>query len=568
MNYRPTNISDAVTILQSYKKLDDFAVQLWDDVDRVLLGPRTEIRKTPLHSLEIRGNTVSLSNAVPENNIKSLLEDVENFIQLLKNNLPTDILKPFANVMMPVISTRIKHEWLDRSVPTSLDDLTNYQVTLAHVDEFATKLKVMNWPGSDTFGAWVREAPLTWLTKRRETALDTVRNHLELGVGQQTIVQHVETQMVSRHEGNDLASTANVVNDDWNSGWDSDDNEGDKGTEKIDAALLSTSETEKESEDADDADAWGWGDDDNAADIAPEPPQAPPLTERPASGRREVTLSEDFHISSMPLPILELITGIYDDGAKLANMESSPIAKAAAGLFGLPTLVLAMYRAVSPYYYAQDMCGNMYNYNDTIWLSDRLLEYSLSWQARKTNGEISPSTFGKVKLEQEIKDLKSFGKRAYAAEMARQKQIIHDHLGGVQNVFEEGDAEQSIETVIIHIRTTAASWSTILAASARSSAVGRLVNILASKIITDTFDLPDIDTDQAQQIAAIILRVVELDDLFTETHSADGQNGKKPVPQTARFADKWIKLQFLSEVLQSNLDDIRYQWFQSDLSME
>lgn len=38
---------------------------------------------------------------------------------------------------------------------------------------------------------------------------------------------------------------------------------------------------------------------------------------------------------------------------------NSPVAKAAAGLFGLPTLALAMFRAVGPYYYALDHGGNM-----------------------------------------------------------------------------------------------------------------------------------------------------------------------------------------------------------------
>ena len=36
---------------------------------------------------------------------------------------------------------------------------------------------------------------------------------------------------------------------------------------------------------------------------------------------------------------------------------------------------------------------------------------------------------------------------------------------------------------------------------------------------------------------------------------------------TAQFADKWMKLKFLSEVLQSNLSDIKYFWFESDLSI-
>jgi protein transport protein DSL1/ZW10 len=36
---------------------------------------------------------------------------------------------------------------------------------------------------------------------------------------------------------------------------------------------------------------------------------------------------------------------------------------------------------------------------------------------------------------------------------------------------------------------------------------------------------------------------------------------------TAQFADKWMKLKFLSEVLQSNLSDIKFYWFDSELSL-
>jgi len=65
-----------------------------------------------------------------------------------------------------------------------------------------------------------------------------------------------------------------------------------------------------------------------------------------------------------------------------------------------------------------------------MWLSDRLKEYIQAWQSRDRAGDLAPGTFTRVKLEPEIKALQSFGKRAYAAEMTRQRQIIDDHLGG------------------------------------------------------------------------------------------------------------------------------------------
>ena len=39
------------------------------------------------------------------------------------------------------------------------------------------------------------------------------------------------------------------------------------------------------------------------------------------------------------------------------------------------------------------------------------------------------------------------------------------------------------------------------------------------------------------------------------------------IPLTSQFADKWMKMKFLSEVLQSNLKDVKFLWFESDLSL-
>jgi len=85
-----------------------------------------------------------------------------------------------------------------------------------------------------------------------------------------------------------------------------------------------------------------------------------------------VTFRETYSISSMPQPVLDLIYSISEDGAALTSdvYASSPVAAAAAGLFSLPTLALAMFRAVSPYYYASDIGGNM-------------LVFTFPWQNRR-----------------------------------------------------------------------------------------------------------------------------------------------------------------------------------------
>jgi len=72
------------------------------------------------------------------------------------------------------------------------------------------------------------------------------------------------------------------------------------------------------------------------------------------------------------------------------------------------------------------------------------------------------------------------------------------------------------------------------------------------------------DVDEAEKTAQLINTVSTLDDLFIrETPTSPDA----AIPLTAQFASNWMKMKFLSEVLQGDLKDIRYFWFESDLSL-
>jgi hypothetical protein len=83
--------------------------------------------------------------------------------------------------MMPILFTRIKEQWLDSAVPSSLDDMGEYQKTLVQVHDFAAILESLDWPAADGFYDWVSNAHRIWLVKRKETTLDWTRNQLALG---------------------------------------------------------------------------------------------------------------------------------------------------------------------------------------------------------------------------------------------------------------------------------------------------------------------------------------------------------------------------------------------------
>jgi protein transport protein DSL1/ZW10 len=177
------------------------------------------------------------------------------------------------------------------------------------------------------------------------------------------------------------------------------------------------------------------------------PPQVAQVAQRLAPEVREMTLSEKYWTTSLPQPVYKTVSTIYEEGAKLTQPEfvvvplsrtirslltfcrcsHIPITPAAPGLFSLPTLILAMYRSVSPLYYSDEPGGNMYLYNDAVWLSEKLKQFALGW---KNRDDLQPRAYGMVRLDPEIKILESFGKRAYTNELNAQRTVINDLLAG------------------------------------------------------------------------------------------------------------------------------------------
>ncbi len=122
----------------------------------------------------------------------------------------------------------------------------------------------------------------------------------------------------------------------------------------------------------------------------------------------------------------------------------------------------------------------------------------------------------------------------------------------------QDDTPASLSLATARVRSLGAAWEDILARSVWQQAVGALVDAVAAKIISDVMDLPSIGQDEAYSIAKLIASVEELDDLFL---------GDAGVPLTAQFAGNWLRLKYLSEVLQSNLRDVRFLWVEGELSL-
>ena len=396
-------LEDAVIGLKAYKEIDERMEQLWRNIDAAIISPRMDAKASSLPSIKASGNLLELDGTANKS-IESLLADLQTTFTLLAHKLPPELLDPLCRFMMADFTPRLIQEWLSPAVPTSLVDMPGFEAMIEHSKKFCETLAELGYSGFDELQQWVDNAPTTWLSKCRETALDTIRSRLVGGIGESKQVEKIERHMVSLAEGKELATTGagasadtNEWGDDWGDAWGDDDEDQADHDTRAQATDLQANTTESNNKAEDDgADAWGWDDEepdklsgnqkplnvakddvDEAAEAwgwgdedETEAPGAQQVKSKAASRpvpthdkgeTRELVLKETYHISSMPEPVLELVFAILEDAATLTKEEKKygHVASAAPWLFDLPTTALALFRAVSPYYYSLDGGGNM-----------------------------------------------------------------------------------------------------------------------------------------------------------------------------------------------------------------
>ncbi|KAK3299240.1 uncharacterized protein B0H64DRAFT_415607 [Chaetomium fimeti] len=595
----PMSLEDAVIGLRAYKEVDQRMSRLWQDINEAILLPRMDISKETLPSIHIQDGALELRGS-SDKTFQSLFADLEQAFSFLVQQLPPDLIDTISSTLLPETIHKITSVWLDSAVPSSLQDMDKFQEVIEAAKAFCARLKALGFSNLGGLQEWADNAPKVWLAKCREAALDSVRIMLSRGLGAPKRVEKVEKQMVSKSEGQQLVANGAAASAD-DHGWDAWDDGGqanpeeaengtvggppDGGDDGADAwgwgeeeaaaeepsveATAAVPNESKPDEEEDPSEAWGWGDEGNADEAqASENPTAP----RSEPQTRELVLKETYSISSLPQPVLDLIFAIVEDGAALTHdsYASSPVAAQAAGLFSLPTLVLAIFRAVSPHYYSPGIGGNMYLYNDAAYVAEQLSEFATTW---KTRDDISTRAQNMLRLDNDIKSLQSFANRAYTNELAIQKTVLRDLLGGEQNLLHQPDTASSITSATARVRSLAAAWEAVLARSVWQQAVGGLVDAVAAKMIADVTDLPSIGQDEAYNIAGLIASVEgELDELFLPSRLAaqegvEVEREEGEVPVTAQFAGNWLRLKYLSEVLQSNLKDVRFLWVEGELSL-
>lgn len=216
-----------------------------------------------------------------------------------------------------------------------------------------------------------------------------------------------------------------------------------------------------------------------------------------------------------------------------------------------------MFKATAPSFYANKLnCGQMYLYNDSLYLADQLRDFVEQHQL--------------TRLESDIEALEKFGKLGYSKEMQTQRTIVTDLLDGAQgfNACSEqpflSECENAISAVVDRIRLVYREWRPILSHSALLQSTGSLVSTAINKIIVDIEDLGDISESQSQRLVQFCNQISKLEDLFTP----DMTTNPEAVPMTAVYVRNWLKFQYLINILESSLADIKFLWTEGELSLE
>ena len=573
-------------VLKAFERLGalDVATRvICKNIDRFVLQPITSrgLDKRAV-LLRVGNGRLDISHTQEEKKASNVLDCISNALDYLQWNLPESIEASIASVIVPDLVSTMVTDWLSPCVPLELADIPDLEALQIRVSVLAEKLSTSGWSGSQGLFDWVELAPRMWLTKRRMASLDRVRTALSLKRGATRQVERIESEVVSKR---DAVFATDIEGDDWNTDWNDDKETGEQSTtlqpEEDDVSawdsdaepdqhrIAGRTDSASDGQDDESAEAWGWDeesphrnqDDTSASNNAPvkKPPGSGINGDVPQG--RQVTLKELYTITDIPDHILDIISKDVQEATDIKDPKYSTLANVSpsSGLLALPTFVLAMFRATAPSYYTSSLSnGNMHLYNDCMYITEKLRDASSAPEL--------------AQIRSDCDSLEKFAKTAYGREMDVQRTILADLLDGAQGLTSctqfpySKQCEDAISSVVDRIRQIYKEWSPILSHSALLQSVGSLLSRVIEKMVQDVEDMEDITEPESQRLASFCNQISDLGDLFVPAEQPPSEG--EAVPLTAVYVANWLRFQYLANILDSSLVDIKYLWTEGELSLE
>lgn len=532
----------------------------------------------------------------------TLFQHLAAILDFLATRLPASITGPLSETLIPALSSLLEEHWLEPAIPLDLSETEAFTSILEDTERLVEQIEGYQWHGTERLTTWIENAPTMWLTKQREAILGEARNLVFSGLKERKVVERVETRVVKREDPVLEGTGGGVEEDEWDSAWDEPDDE--KTATKSDVAAKNQVTNDDDDEDSNTWGAWGAEDDEppnqdestaqNEAEDENEdwgawddessskPPS--PITKRTdqpkkvngnpsqPTGDQHLTLRETLTTTTIPSTLLTLLQNTISTAETLSSPTgphaTSPLAPAAIELFRLPTLALAIYRATAPTAYSKldDGVGNMLIYNDALHLSDLLRSWSNS----------RPAESGRLRLDADLVALEGLAKRAYGVEMESQRTILRDILDGAQGFGNctvppfKGECEAAVEGTVGRLRDVHGLWRGVLSQGALLQSLGSLLGTVTGKMVGEIEELGDIAEAESKQLRVLCDRVTAVREIFVQQVSptSEGDGEGQGQDMTFVYCPTWLKFQYLAEILESSLADIRWMWKEGELRLE
>lgn len=600
------NVNDVVEQLKKLDLLDSLVNRFSHDFDKTILSQRLNLgRDQIVAAFEVQGDDIQLKGPVNDGSVKATLEDIHKIAEFISTRLPSSVALPLSSKLVPIIASRLINNYLLPAVPTSTDGVLKFQETLSYVLGLVEYLDELEWTGQNRLTEWVDKSAEIWLAKQKENAIAKVQKLFPKQVKVKKSVEKVETQIISKGDAlHPSQDTQTEQDNDWSAEWGDEDEAakeekrasaqdveeedlsawGIDDDEPAEESKIDVNAAPKKPSEDDDAEDWGndWGDDEETKSV-PSPhahAKSPPRkingqSAQQSLSEQHVTLRETYTVTEIPDSVIEIILQVVADVETLNSPElvKSAISPASGGLFDIPSLLLAMYRATASVHYSTDVASNMLVYNDCERLTDRLGIF-IKEQAEKDRSSslpqlLRPSARLTPRLEADIKTMDGFSRRAYGKEMESQRQIIKDHLEDAQGFQGCTNApfatvcDDAIATTIDRIGDVKRQWQNIVSQRVLAQSLGSLVSTAFTKFINDVLDMSDIAEDESRKLHSYCMSLATLSQHF----QAEDENGESR-DTASLYIQNWFRLQYLGEILAGSLADIKYLWNDGELKLE
>ncbi|PVH96001.1 hypothetical protein DM02DRAFT_688801 [Periconia macrospinosa] len=606
----PIHIDTVVDALTKLGIFDKFLTRLSRDMDNVIITPRLTVNTEQLVSaLTIEGDLVQINGYVSDMSVKATLEDLQAISEYISTRLPPTIATPLSEKLVPTIATRLINNWLLPAVPLSTTEVPDFQEILSLVLGIVEYFDELGWSGQNRLSDWVDKSADIWLARQKEVAIARVQRLFPRRVQDKKTVERVETQTITKgdalhtekqSEPEKAGEGQTEHDDDWGADWGEEEpakEEAKQPAEDLEEEDMSAwgmeeeePQEEKKPEPSapaeEDVEDWGADWDDDGSKPAPAEPASKSTADEHSNGKattskttsteEKITLRETYTVTAIPDSIIDLILQVITDVETLNStaLVTSAITPASGGLYAIPGFLLAMYRATAATHYSRDIAANMLIYNDCTRLSDRLrtlLHTQIQTDSTSSlPSHLLPSVRLKASIEDDIKAIEGFGKRAYGREMESQRTIIRDHLDAAQgfagctNMPFASECDNAVMMTIDRISDVKNQWKPVLSTSVLLQSLGSLASTALAKFIADIEDMSDIAEDESRKLHGYCNSLSTLSTLFQTEDPVTGE-----VQDMAHmYVPNWLKFMYLSEILDSSLADIKYFWTDGELKLE